>query len=213
MTERPDDTEQKSGPELAELKREGCALLVTGDDPASVHADACRQFLGDGDGIRKVLAVSCDGFGAVSEPGLDARVIQYRGSVRSASAETGASTSPEPATEDLEGLGIAILDEIEAYEEATPEPTPGGLRVALASAAPLVAEYGREQVFAFLHLLTERVREADGMVFVHLPVESDTEVAATLRPLFDGTIELRVADGRCQQRWHLDDATSGWLDC
>ncbi|WP_390204578.1 DUF7504 family protein [Halocatena marina] len=50
------------------------------------------------------------------------------------------------------------------------------------------------------------------MMHVHLPVARDSELASLFEPLVDAVVELRVADGTPQQRWHLTDAAipSDW---
>ena len=61
-------------------------------------------------------------------------------------------------------------------------------------------------------MLTERVRSVRGLAHYHLPVDAEDDIAHVFRPLFDAVVELRVADGRPQQRWSLvDGPSSDWL--
>jgi hypothetical protein len=199
--------------ELAALKRDGAAFLVAGDVPVGLHADASDRLLGAERADRRVVVDGGDADPPTPAPGTDLRLLRYRGAVRSGTEAEGVEHDPGTVVTDLPELGTAVLDAVEAYEVSTPEPEPGGLRVAVLTAAPLVAACGEESVFAVLHLLTNRVREPDGLTFVHLPAARGSEVAATFRPLFDGVVELRVAEGRSQQRWHLAETSSDWLDC
>lgn len=196
------------GEALAALRREGCAFLVAGDAPPSVHARAAEEFLGDGDHQRMVL-LSDDAHRPEPTAGTGPTVVRYGTAVRGGAAATAGEADTASVATDLAELGHAALEEIEQYEAAAERP-PGGLRLVVLSAAPLVADHDEQQVFAWLHLLTGRVRQADGMAFVHLPVAPGEGPGPTLRPLFDGLVELR-ADAGGQQRWHLEDDTSEWM--
>lgn len=196
--------------ELDALKREGGAFLVVGDVPPAVHARAGERFLGECNGGRRVAVLTDDAYRPGPTAGAEPSVLRYRGAVRSA-ADTAAAAGDPTVADDLYELGVAVHEELSAYEATNPDPRPGGFRLAVLSAAPLVADAERRRLFSWLHLLLGRVRAARGMGFVHLPVASGEPPVPALAPLFDGTIELR-ADGRPGQRWHLGDVSSDWLE-
>jgi hypothetical protein len=190
---------------LAALKREGCAFLVAGDAGPAVHARASERFLGDGDDRRMVLLTD-DAYRPGPLAGPDPAVVRYETAVRgNAVADTAGEAGGDAVATDLEALGMAVLEEVASHER-----TGGGFRLVVLSAAPLVAEHDDEQVFAWLHLLTGRVRQVTGMAFVHLPLDAEDTLVGTLRPLFDGLIEVRP-DAGGQQRWLLEDAESDWM--
>jgi hypothetical protein len=197
---------------LAALKREGCSFLVVGDVPPSAHATAFEQFFHERSEGRRVVLATDDTFLPGPTADSDTTVVRYEGELRAAAADAAEVTPDRSDASDLEGLGTAALEAIEAFEATTASPAPGRLRLAVGTVAPLLAEYGTEDVFSFLHLLTGRVNQCRGMAFVHLPVDREDESALTLEPLFDGVVELSVEDGRYGQRWHLDSFSTDWFD-
>lgn len=198
---------------LAALKRDGCAFLVVGDVPPAVHSGAAEQFLGERDDGRCLVVVTDDACRPGPTAGTDPSVVRYRGAVRNAADATTASPDGTDAVaDDLHELGVAVHGELEAYEATNPDPSPGGFRVVVLSAATLVADGGERRLFSWLHLLVSRVRAARGMGFVHLAVDRSEPPVPTLRPLFDGVVELRTDCNRSRQRWHLEDTSSDWFD-
>ena len=115
--------------------------------------------------------------------------------------------------EGLVELGDAIEAEIDAIETENGDLAPAELRVCIDSATPLLDAYDRTAVRRFLEQVTTRITAARGMGHVHLPVARDWEAVADLEGLFDAVVELRVEQGRAQQRWHLEEAgvTSDWF--
>jgi len=217
---------------LQDLKRTGSALLVVGNVPNNAATEACHWMLGDDTmADRRRLFVSTD----PDSPGISDRLAASPDRLRpetaalvtwtaiSRSATAGVSGPPEPPydgitptrveSSTLGELGIAISREIEAFEEVADGLAPSELRVCFDSLVALSANYDDSAVFRFLHVLVGRIRSARAMAHFHFPVEYDSKRVRRLAPLFDATIELRVADGRPQQRWHLraGDITSGWL--
>lgn len=217
---------------LQELKRKGSALLVVGNVPDSAAVEACNWMLGD-DAMadRRRLFVSTD----PDSPSISDRLATSPDRLRpetaalvtwtatSRSAATGVSGPPEPPydgitptrveSSTLGALGVAISREIEAFEEVDDGLAPSELRVCFDSLVALSANYDDGAVFRFLHVLVGRIRSVRAMAHFHFPVEYDSERVRRLAPLFDATIELRVAEGQPQQRWHLqgDDITSDWI--
>lgn len=218
---------------LQELKRNGSSLLVVGEVPDSAAVQACHWMLGD-DSVRdrrRLFVLT-----APDQPGVDDRLstsparlhpetttlVTWTADSRSAVTSVPARP-PEPPYDEIEPVrvesdrlaevGITVSSEIEAFEETAGGLSPSELRLCFDSLAALAAEYDHEKLFRFLHVLIGRVRSVRAMAHFHFPVAYDSTVVKTLEPLFDATVELRIADGEPEQRWHLhdEDITSGWL--
>lgn len=216
---------------LADLKEEGCSLLVVGTVPEEATARVCRRMLGDADaGRRERLLVFTDAAAdaatdrlphAPGEPTPPATLIDHAATARSAVADQAAApagpTMPQALnvrrveSDDLGELGTAISRAID--DLARGDPAPGEVRVCLDSLSPLLEGYDESVVFRFLHVLTGRVRQANALAHFHLPVPADAREARLLAPLFDATVEVRMADGRAEQRWELrdGDVETEWL--
>ena len=207
---------------IQELEERGSAVLVTSDGSRAVHTDACRRLLGAAAGApRPRLLVSTNGSVDVDSrvpPGshLDATRVVTTGSPRSAAAR--AESADDVAVEDigdasLSDLGVAITIGVDALVEEHGPLDPAELRVGVDSLVPLLDAHGERAVFEFLVYATGYLRTVDALGHVHLPVDREAYVARLLAPLFDAVVEVRVRDGRPQQRWHLDDGavSSRWL--
>lgn len=215
---------------LADLKAEGCNLLVVGTVPEEATARVCRRMLGDADaGRRERLLVLTDAAAdavtdrlphAPGEPTPPATLIDHAATARSAVADQ--ATAPGPTmppdvhvrrveSDELGELGTAISRAID--DLARDDPDPGEVRVCVDSLSPLLEGYDESVVFRFLHVLTGRVRQAQGLAHFHLPVHADAREARLLAPLFDAVVEVRMADGRAEQRWTVrdGDVETEWL--
>lgn len=207
---------------LRELKEEGCVVLVAGDTPADAHAELCGRLLGD-DGVdrRRLLVFTNGTFGldarlpTASPGGPDTTII-----TTSTTRSTVVDSVPTPAVDlvelgdvSLTDLGIAIVEGIERVEQRHGPLDPAELRFGLDSLSPLLDAHGEQAVFEFQTIVNRYLRAYDALGHVHLPVDREDYVARLLAPLFDAVVEVRVQDGRTEQRWHLDDGavTSRWL--
>ncbi|WP_276301097.1 DUF7504 family protein [Halorussus lipolyticus] len=220
---------------LADLKRNGCNILLVGTDALD---SACERLLGESSaGPRYRLFVTTDAgppraharLKAVqSGPYSDAAaVVDWDADVRGGTATkrshtdredfdslsgTGLRDSGGPSfrqrsvdTGDLRDLGTAVEEAIEEFHEQANGLSPAELRLCFDSVTPLVADREARDVRRFLLGLTETVEKYDGMAHYHLPSEYDSETVAELEPLFDAVVEVRHADGEVEQRWHLQD--------
>lgn len=211
---------------LSELKSNGAALLIVGDLPPSVYAQACHQMMGGhGTKPRRQLFVStgtgrhaqefCTGSSRFPHDPTRTRFIRYETDHRStATVQSPTDTPPETTVVDGEysTLGIEISKAIEEFGERTGELRPAELRLCFDSLVPLVsAEH--KPVFKFLVVLIGRLKSVNGMGHFHLSRPRSAEVVSLLEPLFDAVIELRLSDGDVQQRWHLRDesVTTPWI--
>ncbi|WP_227354560.1 DUF7504 family protein [Haladaptatus salinisoli] len=202
---------------LAGLKRRGSGLLLIGPEP--VMERACGRFLGESETEprRRLFVRTRGGHACLHEPSAGGvKVVERATHTRSATAtqsggcgtDTTVVTSPS-----LPSLGIAIAEAIDEFERESGGLTSGELRVCFDSLTPLLEEHSRESVFRFLHVLTARIRNVNGMAHFHLPAEMDSTVVRALSPAFDAVVEVRAKGDVAEQRWHLvrQDVTTGWL--
>jgi hypothetical protein len=211
---------------LADLKRNGCAILVVGSVPPDAYHRVSRRMLGDasaGEERRRLLVVpDADRPAAVERLRESGRtdpshawVVTCNGTARSAAASAG-SSADLPAIRRVEtsfvDLGEAITDSIERFRTVSGGLAPAELRVGVDALSALDADDTRA-AFGFLHVLGAQVRRARGMAHVRLAREFDARETRTLAPLFDAVVELRLDGYRLEQRWHLDDrgVVSDWL--
>lgn len=227
---------ERTGPDdefsdaLAELESEGCSLLVVGTVPEEATARVCRRMLGEANVERRErLLVFTDAAADTTADRLPrtadstprpATLIDHAATARSAVADQSTADGPgmEPSvhvrrveSDDLSELGTAISRAMN--DLARVDADAGELRVCFDSLSPLLEAYDHSVVFRFLHVLTGRVRQTQALAHFHLPVTVDAHEVRLLAPLFDAVVELRMVDGRVEQRWELrdGDVESEWL--
>jgi hypothetical protein len=200
---------------LAALKRDGCNVLLVGDAPERANRRACRRLLGEGaNDPRRKLFVFTDPTDARERLSVDdgrrTRVLlQHDGD---------APDDPPARTTVVDGRRlsvlcrefVAVVDEFEAEGDGL---APGELRVCVDSLRPLLHDYASENAFRLLHMLSTRVREANGLGHYHLPLAPDADAVNLLEPLFDAVVEVRVDDGSPEHRWYLRESelSSDWI--
>jgi len=200
---------------LADLKRDGCNVLVVGSASEQADRGVCRRLLGDaGEDTRCRLFV----FTGSVDPGKRGsdgtaagdKVILQRDADATDGTPNWASAVDDRMLSALCREFVAAVDEFAADRDGL---DPGELRVCVDSLVPLLNDYASENVFRLLHMVTARVREADGMGHFHLPVNRDADAVNLLEPLFDAVVEVRVADGRSEHRWQLLESgvSSDWI--
>ncbi|WP_225336088.1 DUF7504 family protein [Halomicrobium urmianum] len=95
-------------------------------------------------------------------------------------------TADSPA--DLTGLGVEITN---ALDELTAENEERQLVVCFKSLTPLLQYVSREELFKFVHLVTERFTQAGAVAHFHMdPTVHDEQTIATFLHLFDVVVEL-----------------------
>lgn len=197
---------------LARLRRSGSALLVAGAVPEHLHERACADLLGHAEGRLFVTAGSRTGR-TVEPAGADSVVRLDAASRGAATDTTGGGALAEPGggavttVPTVSAGGGAVEDALAALD------TSGEFHVCVDAALPVAETVGEGQAFRFLHLITSRVRRLGGTCHVHLPLPAGNETTGTLAALADATVELRLADDRPEQRWHVhgDGIRSAWL--
>lgn len=208
---------------LDRLKREGSALLVVGDVPDECYAPVSRQMLGDAEHGSRSRALVLGGRERPlvtdrftrSSPGRDRlRLVTHGTTARSAVESAQGLPSNTPTTHvdaaDVEGLGHAVLDAVEALEG--PGFEPAELRVGVDTVQTLFDVADEFTVFALVDLLSHRVRSADGMIHFRLPRPRDAYHVRLLESIVDAVVELRLNGDDVEQRWEVidGDVTSPW---
>lgn len=219
---------------LKRLKRDGCAVLVTGEVPPRALRAATRTLFGaPGEGHQRVLALTDPSVGeptdvlpADAHPGDDrVRVVDGRDAMRTTST-VAVGNSPfegSPFVDaDAGGVEALHLGVSQVLADVTPpDPDAGDLRFSVASLGPLVDRRDREAVRQFVRATADQVRGAQGMAHYLLPVVDDASMVEWFQPAVDARIEVRTtADGPPEHRWHLPpethprgrERTSAWHD-
>lgn len=211
---------------LMRLKRRGCCVLVTGQVDERVRAaQSCRLFGQSNESRRRVLVLT-EGTPSLTAQYLPDDItpahssvtkLDYTNEIRDAAT---ADPSPQPrptATGSEESapmtdLGTSLYDPI-ADAVRTDSPSPGELRLGIATLGALIDTDGLTASRAFVRAVRGDVLAVHGMGHFHFPGEPDTETFAALRPLIDIHIELRNLNGVPEHRWHLLEAghSTGWI--
>ncbi|MFC7165406.1 DUF7504 family protein [Halospeciosus flavus] len=204
---------------LTELKQNGCSILVTGEVPTAVTAQATRKLLGSPAAERRRALVLTDPAqpdpndllpGGVDPDDPDVHVVDrrdfYRGSATGATA--GAPGSPL----DLD-LTTVLRDAVRTL--APPDGyDPSQLRTGVVSLSPLLDQYGVDPIRRDVVDASAVVRDVDGMAHFHLPSD-DEDLVDEFKPVVDAYIELRRRVGHVpEQRWHVPerDFSTQWLE-
>ncbi|WP_276254092.1 DUF7504 family protein [Halomontanus rarus] len=212
---------------LGTLKQKGSNILLVGSGASEAHGATCRRLLGDTNDHERsryrlfvVTERPCCSHESEEERahGDDAdensttRVITRSADDRKRT-EAHSSAESVVGTELLSPLGSEIIETVNEFDEAANGLEPSELRVCVDSLVPLLTEHNSENVFRLLHVLTLRIRQANGMGHFHLPIDADHDAVNLLEPLFDAVVEVRSHDGVPEQRWHLRDqrTTSDWI--
>ncbi len=106
---------------------------------------------------------------------------------------------------DITGIGIGITNHLRSIGTDR-------VRLGLVSLSPVLERLGAERTFAFLHVLTGRVRQHGHLgTFVVDPTRHETEHVDVLRSLTDGSFRFRVTDdGRAFRGEGAVDAVGEW---
>lgn len=201
---------------LEELRREGANLLLVGETSPEAHAAASRRLLEGADEDHRHLFVFTEGADIATalpddaDPTRTRVVSQFAGGPR----PTGWSADvPETVVQDSDPSALAgtVVEELNELQDDEMEAS--DMRLCLDSVTSLVRNNDSEDVFRTLHLITTRLRQVNGLGHYHLRIDRDEDYVRLLEPVFDAVVELRVTDGRAEQRWHLRDSeiTSDWL--
>lgn len=217
--------------ELAALKREGCNVLVV-NDPGGSDA-ACERLLGGSDLDRRHVFVPT----TTSVPRVLDRHEPRRtdpayfgvvdASTATRNAAQPATTAGAPAQIDAGSAWYTEADDlsdaddlfrqIDAHLERVSEEaeSPSEVRLCIDSLDPLFDAMPDETLFRFLHAVTSRVREENGLGHCHVAAGVDPDAVAAIEPLFDATIFVETTDdGTHKQRWQLHESgqATDWFE-
>ncbi|WP_276301850.1 DUF7504 family protein [Halorussus lipolyticus] len=208
---------------LANLKQVGSNILVTGEVPDSVSAQASRNFFGCADRRFRVLGLTDQSITSAearlpdetSSDDPTTWIIDQRQGERSVPATaSGVTDELNPLqTDDARQLREEVQTAISFYDEQADGLDPAELRVGVDSLSPLVQQDLNATERA-LQTLGETVRGVQGMAHYHLRVPADSEIVEDLMHLFDARVELRKRPRRDpEQRWYAPDidAATPWM--
>lgn len=201
---------------LSELKQNGSSVLVVGQVDEDVHGAACRHLLGAEDATRRRLFVLTRGTDACacSPDSLDephCRIVRQASSDEPQDCSDRVESVVENGT--IGELGSEIVAQFDELEADADGIDPAEARLCFDSVDSLVEQYDSEQVFQLLHVVTSRVRQADGMGHFHAQMPRESDHVNLLEPLFDIVVEMKSGEEATQQRWHLDggDVSTDWI--
>ncbi|MFW6436192.1 MAG: DUF7504 family protein [Halococcoides sp.] len=106
---------------------------------------------------------------------------------------------------DLTGLGIAFTKALDALD-----PAPGEFRVTVDSVSSLIVHAGFDRVYQFLHMIVNRVDNAEGTLLSTLTASTDSGETEQFEGLIDGVIDLREHEDALQYRLRGSAETSPW---
>jgi len=163
------------------------AIVVTARDPAEEVIEDYQSHV-DGEGYIRVLD-------AVSS--------------RSGSPAESAAVRHVSSPGDLTGMGIEFSELARAAQADGVD----RLRIGFDSLSPLLMYVDLQRLFRFLHVFTSQIQSRDWFgLFAIDPDSHDAQVVNTISQLFDGVIEIRVADdGAREARVRgLDSSPTAW---
>ncbi|MCU4925590.1 hypothetical protein OB905_06260 [Halobacteria archaeon AArc-dxtr1] len=198
------------GDQLADLKGDGCNLLVTGNVTQDVTYHATRTLFGASqEGRDRILACTDlePGANHYLRTGFDAdpSVVSANSLHRSVTVTdpTQPGTPPDRALRPFRARVCGrVADAVEARESVGA----GQLRLGVLTLRPIVERFERDEGRRFLRVLTTLVDGASGIGHYHLPVADDDALVETYDDLFDARIELRNREGALpEHRWYLPE--------
>jgi hypothetical protein len=189
------------GAVLSELKRTGCAIMVTGESRVAREAISRRLFGASTVDRHRVLVTPNDGY--PTDPWLPNGIA--RDAVETVSLSSGERSVTTASPQDGE-LDRAFQTLDTAISTSPYELTPGVLRVGVHTADAIAETYGREAAVSFVSSVFNRVREDRGMGHVHLDGTTADPLFGHFEPLADAIVEVRVPKSRRpEQRWYIPE--------
>lgn len=201
-------------PLLADLRADGCNLLVTGAVPQEVTYHATRVLFGADREQRERLLACTD-----LEPDPDHYLRNgYRGGPTTVAADglqrSVATTEPSaelPTDSRLHPFQARLCEAIAEAVERRGGFEPAQLRLGVVTLRPIVERFGTAESRRFLRVITTLVDGVDGLGHYHLPVEDGDDLVAAYDDLFDARIELRKRERTPpEHRFHLPTETTEW---
>ncbi len=213
--------------ELLGLKRRGCCVLVTGHVNEQVRAaQSCRLF-GQSDESRRRVLLLTDATPDHTSQYLPAGIppthstvttLDYTEEVRDLTDTDDPTSQPSSAdtssgeSASMTGLGALLCDPV-SDAVRTDSPSPGELRLGIATLGVLIDTDSLRATKAFVRRVRDDILAVNGMGHIHLPGSPDPETFSALCPMIDIHIELRKPNCVPEHRWHLLETgqSTGWL--
>ncbi|WP_435358992.1 DUF7504 family protein [Haloarchaeobius sp. DFWS5] len=185
---------------LAEFKRQGCGMLVSGTVGEATHSQVFRLLGGAADADRKRIVVTESNQAEANRllpsdvaPGdPDVRVLQVSDYVS------------------LDGLRQAVLEAAVGFDTRAGGLGAGQCRLLVPDLKSVVDEGSLLDYEPFVRALATVIRGVRGMGYFHVHTD---EVPPEFVEVFDGWIELREGATGAQHRWHVprDELTTNWM--
>ncbi|WP_435097484.1 RAD55 family ATPase [Halarchaeum sp. P4] len=166
------------------------SVVVTSRNPAEDVTDAYRDALDGDEDLGYFRVIDCV-------------------SSRSGASVDGARVHEVSSPGDLTGIGIEFSEIARDAEAADIE----RLRVGFDSLSPLLMYVDLQRLFRFLHVFTSQIQSRDWLgLFAIDPDSHDQQEVNTISQLFDGMIEIRLAEeGREARVRGITDAPTDWV--
>jgi hypothetical protein len=192
---------------LIRLKRNGCAILVSGDDDAC-DARQCRRFLGVAPSYRRLFVLTDGTADRDVRERLPAGIDPERDGVAVVDVGTTAVSDADSGP-DLDELGAVVLDALDSLT-GTETLAPGELRVCLDSAGALYDAATPTEYSRFARTVADAVRAHSGMLFFY--VSDHHDASEELASVCDAIVEVRAVTGGLEHRWRLpDEGATRWV--
>jgi KaiC/GvpD/RAD55 family RecA-like ATPase len=136
-------------------------------------------------------------------------VVDAQAGTREVDPAGGQSIQRVASPQNLTDIGLCLTNVTRGFRESGLERA----RIGLLSLTELFSYTGTETVFKFCNTATGRIAN-DGQIgffTINSNVQDETGLA-TIRRVFDGTIELRDADGTQQARLQTPEEETDWVD-
>lgn len=211
---------------LAELKRSGSNLLVTGPVQNDIHCTVCEQMLGNNsDASRCQIIVSSNPDDRSTSDEISSLISssspvyimndssQQVEIFKISNDERELIFSSDTTDDQLTNLRDSVINIIDQLETANDGFTPAELRVCFSMHLQLFDDYETERVISVIRSLTRHIQQSNGMGHLHLSTHPEQQFRSCLTPIFNGVVELDSKDSTPRQRWHLpgSNVTSEWL--
>lgn len=207
-------------PSLTVLKRDGGTVLVVGSVPEDAFDRATATLLGSSDEENTPLfvhhgqnvATARRRLSMAGHPQSTATVLDHRTSAARSTAAAPGGDSPLDHDANNGPTVISHTDSIESLPGAVHNAIVDGelsdcgqLRVGVDSVHSMLESTSLERTQAVIDGIGREVREHRGIGHFHLSAPRDDDAVASLEPLFDAVVELRVGDVDVEQRWRLTE--------
>lgn len=212
---------------LSELKRRGCALLVSGYLPDDVLNEFSAKLLGKAPGQRARIITLLDRDIDVARERIRAAAPGIEPVIVIDTVESPRTTTVAQQIQNVNGeLHVRTIERdlhvvegaiLEAISEIKTQHYPldaAALRVSVDSLDALARCHDHDTVRQFVETVGTEVVDASGMAHFVYRAGSDSEAVRRLVPQFDAHVQHRIVGNTFMQRWYLPeyDIDTDWYE-